>query len=61
MSDDGGWERTRFIAGRRLSLVYSPDDGGYYCDDWKTGHTTPLFSDQEQALEAFRAWAEVKR
>ena len=44
-----------------FALVYSPDDGGFYCElvsrEGKTLHVTEVSKEEKQAINDARSWA----
>ena len=42
------------ILSREFSLIYSPDDGGYYIERHSDDKTSQVFKTREQALKALK-------
>lgn len=43
----------------RADVVWSPEDNGWYAQEWKTEHVTKLWRSEEEAIRAARRreWA----
>jgi len=48
--------------GRNFDVVYSPDDGGWYGEEFPSGRTTAVFDTKAEAVKAalLGEWDEAK-